>query len=99
MKWVEVKMKELGVLGNESFKITALMDHLAMITVQSHAHGVFDANSGLIWAEFPEVSHSTVQHCAVQSAPEVRCSRRAEGSTRGLSATMHSTAQYCVVLH
>jgi hypothetical protein len=34
MKWVEVKMKELGVLGNPDYKITCLLDHAAMVTVQ-----------------------------------------------------------------
>ncbi|XP_024520988.1 ubiquitin-like domain-containing CTD phosphatase isoform X1 [Selaginella moellendorffii] len=55
MKWVEVKMKELGVLGNASYKITALLDHLAMITVQSESRGVFDCKPlGLIWGKLPE---------------------------------------------
>lgn len=57
MKWVEVKMKELGVLNNPNYKITALLDHLAMISVQSQSHGVFDCKPlGLIWGKFPEVS-------------------------------------------
>ncbi|KAL3699867.1 hypothetical protein R1sor_017889 [Riccia sorocarpa] len=58
MKWVEVKMKELGVLSNENYKITALMDHLAMITVQSSTHGVFDCKPlGVIWGKCPEFYH------------------------------------------
>jgi ubiquitin-like domain-containing CTD phosphatase 1 len=27
MKWIEVKMRELGVLGHADYKITALVDH------------------------------------------------------------------------
>lgn len=55
MKWVEVKMKELGVLGNPNYKIVALMDHLAMITVSSDHYGVFDCKPlGVIWAHFSE---------------------------------------------
>eukprot|EP00850_Spirogloea_muscicola_P021898 SM000267S09849 [mRNA] locus=s267:10401:12778:+ [translate_table: standard] len=55
MKWVQVKMTELGVLSNPSYKITALMDHLAMITVHSGSHGVFDCKPlGVIWGQFPE---------------------------------------------
>ncbi|CAI0439364.1 unnamed protein product [Linum tenue] len=55
MKWVELKMGELGVLSNPNYKITALLDHLAMITVQSDARGIFDCKPlGLIWAHFPE---------------------------------------------
>lgn len=60
MKWVELKMEQLGVLGNPDYKITALMDHLAMITVQSENQSrkkTFDCKPlGVIWAQFPEVS-------------------------------------------
>ncbi|KAI3525626.1 hypothetical protein L1887_04551 [Cichorium endivia] len=55
MKWVELKMGQLGVLNNPNYKITALLDHLAMITVQSDSRGIFDCKPlGLIWAHFPE---------------------------------------------
>lgn len=55
MKWVELKMQQLGVLGNPNYKITALLDHLAMITVQSDSRGIFDCKPlGLIWGLFPE---------------------------------------------
>ncbi|CAI9103798.1 OLC1v1002356C1 [Oldenlandia corymbosa var. corymbosa] len=55
MKWVELKMKELGVLNHPDYKITALLDHSAMITVQSDTRGVFDCKPlGLIWGKFPE---------------------------------------------
>ncbi|KAF6147869.1 hypothetical protein GIB67_014449 [Kingdonia uniflora] len=55
MKWVELKMRQLGVLDNPNYKITALLDHLAMISVQSDSRGVFDCKPlGLIWAHFPE---------------------------------------------
>jgi len=60
MKWVELKMEQLGVLSNPDYKITALMDHLAMITVQSENQSrkkTFDCKPlGVIWAQFPEVS-------------------------------------------
>jgi ubiquitin-like domain-containing CTD phosphatase 1 len=59
MKWVEVKMKELGVLSNPSYKITALMDHGAMITISSGKR-VFDCKPlGVIWGKFPEVRFDT----------------------------------------
>lgn len=49
-------MGELGVLNNPNYKITALLDHLAMITVQSDTRGIFDCKPlGLIWALLPEV--------------------------------------------
>lgn len=55
MKWVELKMGQLGVLNNPNYKITALLDHMAMITVQSDSRGVFDCKPlGLIWTQFPE---------------------------------------------
>ncbi|KAI3715669.1 hypothetical protein L6452_22655 [Arctium lappa] len=55
MKWVELKMGQLGVLNNPNYKITALLDHLAMITVQSDSRRIFDCKPlGLIWAHFPE---------------------------------------------
>uniref|UniRef100_A0A0A9DJH7 FCP1 homology domain-containing protein n=1 Tax=Arundo donax TaxID=35708 RepID=A0A0A9DJH7_ARUDO len=58
MKWVELKMEQLGVLSNPDYKITALMDHLAMITVQSEnltKKQTFDCKPlGVIWAQFPE---------------------------------------------
>ncbi|XP_061365743.1 ubiquitin-like domain-containing CTD phosphatase [Gastrolobium bilobum] len=55
MKWINLKMGQLGVLDNPNYKITALLDHLAMITVQSASRGVFDCKPlGLIWAQFPE---------------------------------------------
>ncbi|KAJ0960023.1 hypothetical protein J5N97_000217 [Dioscorea zingiberensis] len=55
MKWVELKMEQLGVLGNPNYRITALLDHLAMISVQSDSLRTFDCKPlGLIWAQLPE---------------------------------------------
>lgn len=39
MKWIEVKMKELGVLSNPNYKILQLVDHGAMITVHTEKYG------------------------------------------------------------
>ena len=39
MKWVEVKMAELGVLTHPNYKITTLIDHGSMITVHSEKYG------------------------------------------------------------
>jgi len=56
MKWITLKMSQLGVLDNPNYKITALLDHMGMITVQTPSRGVFDCKPlGLIWAQFPEV--------------------------------------------
>ncbi|KAL4588455.1 hypothetical protein LXL04_001345 [Taraxacum kok-saghyz] len=63
MKWVELKMGQLGVLNNPNYKITALLDHLAMITVQSDSRGIFDCKPlGLIWAHFPEGNLVNTMH-------------------------------------
>lgn len=39
MKWVEVKMQQLGVTNNPDYKITFMLDHKAMITVRTEKHG------------------------------------------------------------
>eukprot|EP00879_Flechtneria_rotunda_P027531 GHRR01029497.1.p1 GENE.GHRR01029497.1~~GHRR01029497.1.p1 ORF type:complete len:199 (+),score=47.63 GHRR01029497.1:240-836(+) len=55
MKWVEVKMRELGVLGNSQYKIVCLLDHQAMVTVQTEKYGVFDCKPlQFIWSKFEE---------------------------------------------
>lgn len=59
MRWVELKMEQLGVLSNPQYKITALLDHLGMITVQSDSRGTFDCKPlGLIWEQFPKFYNS-----------------------------------------
>lgn len=53
MKWVEVKMRELGVLGNANYKLCCMLDHKAMLTVQTERYGVFDCKPlAFIWAKF-----------------------------------------------
>lgn len=62
-KWVEVKMRELGVLGNPNYKLVTLMDHQAMLTVQTDKYGLFDCKPlAFIWAKFPEFynEHNTI---------------------------------------
>jgi hypothetical protein len=55
VQWVEVKMRELGVLGNEFYKVVTLLDHAAMLTVNTDKYGVFDCKPlAFIWAKFPE---------------------------------------------
>mmetsp|Transcript_14455 Transcript_14455/g.31326 ORF Transcript_14455/g.31326 Transcript_14455/m.31326 type:complete len:322 (-) Transcript_14455:948-1913(-) len=62
MKWVEVKMKELGVLGHPDYKVTCMLDHAAMVTVNTEKYGVFDCKPlAFIWAKFPEYNeHNTI---------------------------------------
>ncbi|KAL5228587.1 hypothetical protein ABZP36_016852 [Zizania latifolia] len=64
MKCVELKMGQLGILDNVNYKITALLDHLAMITVQSenqsYGKKTFDCKPlGVIWNQFPEYYKET----------------------------------------
>ena len=42
MKWIDAKMEELGMLSNPSFKISMVMDDLAMITVDTPVDGVIE---------------------------------------------------------
>ncbi len=42
MKWIEEKMKLLGVSTNQSYKILAYLDYLAMISVHVPKHGLLD---------------------------------------------------------
>jgi ubiquitin-like domain-containing CTD phosphatase 1 len=57
MKWVELKMKELGVTDSPNFKIVTLVDSSAMITVTDEKHGTFNTKPlGTIWAHFPQYS-------------------------------------------
>ena len=56
MKWVELKMGQFGVLNNPNYEITALRDHLAMITVHSDARGTFHCKPiDIICGQFPQV--------------------------------------------
>ncbi|GFR41728.1 hypothetical protein Agub_g2479 [Astrephomene gubernaculifera] len=53
-KWVEVKMRELGVLGHTDYNIVCLLDHTAMVTVHTEKYGVFDCKPlQFIWEKFP----------------------------------------------
>ncbi|PRW57513.1 Ubiquitin-like domain-containing CTD phosphatase [Chlorella sorokiniana] len=55
MKWVEVKMRELGVSTHPDYKLSFMLDHLAMITVQHPKYGLFDCKPlQFIWSKFPE---------------------------------------------
>ncbi len=60
---VEVKMKELGVTTHTDYKVSFMLDHRAMITVQTERYGVFDCKPlAFIWQKFPEHynEHNTI---------------------------------------
>ena len=44
MKWIEVKMRELGVATNPNYKIVCYLDSMAMISVKTPTHGILNAS-------------------------------------------------------
>lgn len=56
MRWVEVKMRELGVLAEDNgYQIRYLMDHASMVTVRTIDRPVYDCKPlEVIWRRFPE---------------------------------------------
>jgi ubiquitin-like domain-containing CTD phosphatase 1 len=57
MKWVQVKMTELGVLNNPAYRVTALMCNLNMVTVGGHpkCSGMFDCKPlAYCWDTWPQ---------------------------------------------
>jgi ubiquitin-like domain-containing CTD phosphatase 1 len=42
MKWIEAKMKELGVSTNANYKITFMLDSAVMVTVHTPRRGLID---------------------------------------------------------
>jgi len=55
MKWIEEKMKLLGVATNQNYKITFYLDYLAMISVHTQKYGVIDVKPlGVVWGKFTE---------------------------------------------
>ena len=45
MKWIEVKMRELGVSSNPNYKLTFMVDSSACITVTTSKYGVIEVRS------------------------------------------------------
>ena len=57
MRWVELKMRELGCLDHSNFKLVALFDATAMITCEARGYGVLDVKPlGVIWMLYPQFS-------------------------------------------
>jgi ubiquitin-like domain-containing CTD phosphatase 1 len=52
LKWIELKMTELGVLTHSDYKIVGLIDSSAMITVETVKYGVFNCKPlGYLFAQ------------------------------------------------
>ncbi|KAK9889715.1 hypothetical protein WA026_007097 [Henosepilachna vigintioctopunctata] len=57
MKWIEEKMRLLGVSTHGSYKIAFYLDSSAMISVHIPKYGVLDVKPlGVIWGKFPQFS-------------------------------------------
>lgn len=55
MKWIDEKMRLLGVSGHADYRIAFHLDSLAMITVHSERYGVVQCKPlAVIWGLFPE---------------------------------------------
>jgi len=53
MRWIEVKMRELGVTSNPNYKITFMLDSKAMISVFTEQYGVVEVKPlGVIWGKY-----------------------------------------------
>lgn len=54
MKWIQVKMRELGVTIHPDYKISFMLDSSSMISVHSPSHGLLNVKPlGVIWGKFP----------------------------------------------
>ncbi|KAG1687722.1 Ubiquitin-like domain-containing CTD phosphatase 1 [Nymphon striatum] len=55
MKWIDVKMQELGVKSNTNYKIAFHLDYEAMISVHTPKHGVVEVKPlGVIWGKYDQ---------------------------------------------
>eukprot|EP01116_Phalansterium_solitarium_P013966 TRINITY_DN31440_c0_g1_i1.p1 TRINITY_DN31440_c0_g1~~TRINITY_DN31440_c0_g1_i1.p1 ORF type:complete len:325 (-),score=69.97 TRINITY_DN31440_c0_g1_i1:8-982(-) len=63
MKWIDLKMQELGVYANPNYRISFALCHNAMFSVSSEKYGVHDVKPlQVIWSKFPEFysPHNTI---------------------------------------
>ena len=58
MAGLQVKMKELGVTTHADYKVTVLMDHKSMITVQTEKYGGLPVSTSPIP---PPCCHPSIQ--------------------------------------
>ncbi|KAK7479164.1 hypothetical protein BaRGS_00029605 [Batillaria attramentaria] len=57
MKWIEAKLKLLGVSSNPNYKICFYLDSEAMISVHTPKYGVIEVKPlGVIWGKFEQYS-------------------------------------------
>mmetsp|Transcript_34379 Transcript_34379/g.61978 ORF Transcript_34379/g.61978 Transcript_34379/m.61978 type:complete len:370 (-) Transcript_34379:798-1907(-) len=59
MNWVELKMKELGILNNPNYNLVCMLDCMSMVTVSTEKYGVFNCKPlSFIWSKFPTFYNS-----------------------------------------
>lgn len=69
MKWIEEKMRLLGVSTHQDYKIMFYLDYLAMITVHTAKYGTIDVKPlGVIWGKYPQ--YSSKKHHNVRRHPK-----------------------------
>jgi len=57
MRWIKLKMDELGVTGNLDYKLAFMVDSKAMISVHAEPYGVIEVKPlGYIWKNFKQAS-------------------------------------------
>ncbi|GAB0096500.1 Ubiquitin-like domain-containing CTD phosphatase 1 [Sergentomyia squamirostris] len=57
MRWIDEKMRLLGVTTNDNYKIMFYLDSSAMISIYTSDHGVIDVKPlGVIWGKYPQYS-------------------------------------------
>ncbi|XP_052772795.1 ubiquitin-like domain-containing CTD phosphatase 1 [Mya arenaria] len=62
MKWIEAKMKELGVSTHTAYRLCFYMDSGAMISVVTPKYGLVDVKPlGVVWGKYPQWGpHNTI---------------------------------------
>lgn len=57
MSWIQLKLAEMGCFSDARFKILALVDFSAMVTLQTAKYGVYNAKPlAVLWAKLPQFS-------------------------------------------
>lgn len=57
MLWIEEKMKLLGCLANQNYKLAFFLDSRAMISITTSKYGMIDVKPlGVIWGKYPQYS-------------------------------------------
>ena len=75
MKWIEIKMRELGVSTHDGYKVTAFLDSTAMVTVHSAERGIPPSQNFHHAQDMPRASaaqRSPARECMALSIPGIQ---------------------------